>query len=53
MSEPKGRDAAWTEERSEEGLPPQAAMPARRRGEEGWGGGRGPEAERENEIRGL
>jgi hypothetical protein len=44
MSEPKGRDAAWTKERSEEG---------RRRSEEGWGGGRGPQAERENEIRGL
>jgi hydrogenase expression/formation protein HypC len=32
MSEPKGRGAAWTEERgtSDEGPPPQAAKPARR-----------------------
>jgi allantoinase len=31
MSEPKGRGAAWTEERSDEGPPPQAAKAARRR----------------------
>jgi len=32
MSEPKGRGAAWAEERgtSDEGLPPQAAKTARR-----------------------
>jgi hypothetical protein len=33
MSEPKGRGAAWTEERgtSDKGPPPQAARQARRR----------------------
>jgi low temperature requirement protein LtrA len=31
MSEPQGRGAPWTDERSEEGPPPQAAKPARRR----------------------
>jgi hydrogenase expression/formation protein HypC len=37
MSEPKGRGAAWTEERgtSDEGPPPQAARPARARLESG------------------
>jgi hypothetical protein len=40
MSEPQGRGVAWTEERatSDEG---------RRRSEGGWGGGWGPEGERE------